>query len=244
MPAAAQHKTVYLLFLLAITCNVLIWLHARHIKSEWLNVPPVPSDNGIVAFNLGDDQMAYRSTGIMLQNIGDTGGNSTHLKDYDYQHLTDWFYLSDRLDPKADFIPMLAAFYFGAVEDPEKLRPLVGYLHKAGKNTEGEKWRWLAQAIYLTRYKIQDTDKAYEMALELASLNKENMPAWTKQMPAFIKNAEGDKQAAYDIMVETMRSGKGKISAVEMNFMQDYICTRILEKSEADKNPLCQDIKP
>ncbi len=211
--------------------------HAR-----WLNVPPAPGKNGAAVFALGDPQFAYRVTGVMLQNLGDTGGRSTAFKNYDYDRLTQWFYLADSMDPHSDFVPMLAAFYFGAVEEPEKLKPLIHYLHDAGSRPEGEKWRWLAQAVYLARYKVKDADLAYKWSLQLASFPKPEMPIWTKQMPAFILNAErGDKQAAYDIMVEIMRSGKYKLPQQEINTMTIYICERILDEEKAKTDPLCQD---
>lgn len=244
MAGSLKNIPIYGFFVLALALNVILWTQLRETKTKWLNVPPVPSSYEAQAFALGDTQLAYRSMGVMLQNIGDTGGNSTALKDYNYERLTQWFYLTDKLDPRSNFVPMLAGFYFGAVEDPEKLKPLAQYLHDVGSSTYGERWRWLAQAIYLQRYKINDMDTAYQWSLELAHMDKPDLPFWTKQMPAFIRNAEGDKQAAYDILVEIMKSRKTKIPAQEILVMKDYICKRILDAERAKTDPICQYDEP
>lgn len=241
--AKAGTAKIYALFALALVLNVALWAYARPVKSGWLNVPPAPARESAGFFGLGDKAFAYRAVGIMLQNLGDTGGRTTSLKAYDYGALADWFYLADFLDPHSDFVPYLAAFYFGGVDDPAKVAFMVDYLHAAGNRNEGKKWVWLGQAVYLARFKMNDLDKAYRMAVEMANMPRPDMPAWTRQMPAFIMNAKGDKQAAYDIMVETLRSNAKTMHPVEINFMRDYICTRILDKEEARKDPVCREEK-
>jgi hypothetical protein len=219
-----------------------LWMSVREVKARWANVPPVPSISGTAAMMLGDRQMAYRVAGLMLQNLGNTGGRSEAFKNYDYQRLKEWLLLAWALDSKSNFVPYLASYYFGSVEDPEKIRPLVEYLIIAGRGMTGEKWRWMAQAIYLTRYKLKSPDRAYELATELAARQDETMPIWARQMPAFIMTAKGDKQAAYDIMVNILKSSAEKMPAEEVNFMRHYICDKLLDKAQAATNPLCKDL--
>ena len=241
MPVARQY-ILYAFFALVIALQVLAWLQVRTDQARWLNVPQVPGENGAVAFALGDRQFAYRTMGVMLQNLGDTGGRTTAFRDYDYNRLTEWFKLADKMDPHARFVPTLAAFYFSATDNPAQLAPLAEYLHHAGNSPEGQRWRWLAQAVYLAHYKLKDFDKAYLWAQELASIPRDDMPMWTKQMPAFVRNGQGDKQAAYDIMIEIMRSGQHSLPREEMNAMQYYICKRILDEAQAKNDPVCQDM--
>ncbi|MCB1556578.1 MAG: hypothetical protein KDJ15_04605 [Alphaproteobacteria bacterium] len=188
---------------------------------------------------LGDTQLAYRSAGIMLQNLGDSGGRAVALKDYDYDRLGRWFSQGDRWDPRSDFMPFLAAYYYGSVPDPKKLDPVITYLAQAGARPSGEKWRWLAQAVFLARYRQEDLAKAYDLATRLASLPVE-MPSWARQMPAFVSLAQGNKEAAYDIMIGILKTEAEKLPPQEVNFMVDYICTRILDAAAASIHPLCQ----
>ncbi len=237
-----EKRTLELLLAIVLFVNVLAWFYARDFKARWINVPPAPGEAGAVVLTLGDKQMAYRALGLMLQNLGDMGGRSTALKDYDYGELTKWFFLMDRLDPVSDFVPFLAAYYFGSSQDPEKLRPMLDYLLTVGRRPEGEKWRWLAQGVFLARYQMKDMDKALELAHVLAEVENEDMPGWARQMPGFVLAAKGEKEAAYAIMMETLKSSADKLHPAEVNYMREYICTRILDEDEARGHSLCQDI--
>ena len=227
-----------------IVLSVLTWFHARHVQARWLNVPPAPSTIGANMMTLGDSKFAYRMTALLLQNLGDYGGKTQNLKNYDYDQLKSWLLLSFRLDPRAEFVPYLAAYYFGAVEDPVKVRRVIEYLRIAGNSAEGEKWRWLMQAVYLARFKANDLPWALQMARELAAIPNDSMPALARQMPAFVASAQGDKQTALKIMETLLQSGSGKMQRAEVNFTIDYICHRILDETEAKAHPLCQNIPP
>ncbi len=237
-----KEKIIKIMLGVAVLVNTLTWFYARDVQARWANVPPVPDEIGATSFALGDKQFAYRTLGLMLQNMGDAGGRSTPLQDYDYDELTKWLFLMDRLDPKSDHIPYLASYYFGGVQKPEMLRPMMDYFVAVGNTSYGEKWRWLAQGAYLARFRMNDLDKALEMANTLAKIEKDDMPFWARQMPAFILTAKGEKEAAYAIMLETLKSSAEKLHPNEVNAMRAYICTRILDITEARANPLCEDI--
>lgn len=226
-------------FFLALAAHGVFSWQARDLQAAWANVPPVPTEEGATILALGDRQFAYRSIGIMIQNLGDTGGRTTPLYEYDYERLAEWFFLEHKLDPRADFIPLLAAYYFGATQTPEELDPVIEYLAVAGQRPEPQKWRWLAQAVYLARFRRGDLDKALELAHILASLYREGMPGWTRQMPAFIAAATGDKETALAIMTAILRDDGDKLHPNEINFMIDFICTRLLQGEEAATYPLC-----
>ena len=237
-----KHILVKTVFLFAVIANVTVWAYARDVQARWLNVPPVPSEAGAISAGLGDPQFAYRTIAIMLQNLGDTGGRTTRPKDYNFERLAGWFALVDKLDPHSNLVPSLAAFNYSNVKDPQKMQYLVEYLAHVGQNPEGNKWRWLAQAIYLLRFEMNDQEKALEYAHLLASFDYPDMPGWVHQMPAFIMTNMGKKEAAYALLLELLKTKAQDLHPNEVNHTRDYICTRILEESEAAKNPICQKI--
>lgn len=218
---------------------------ARHYKvyAGWANVPPAPGENGMTAFTLGDRQFAYRATAIMLQNLGNSGGRTMGFHLYDYEALGRWFTLSDKMDPVSEYVPVLAAFYFSASQKPEQLDPVVDYLAMIGRRPEGQKWRWMAQAVYISRFLQGDLERAFALATELSAMWKPGRPAWMKQMPAFVMTAEGDKKAAYDILIRVLEEDADKIDPTEVNFMVGYICEKILTPQAAAVHPLCIDLK-
>lgn len=231
---------LWLALLLLLGAQILAWSDVRNVRAHWANVPPVPNRAGFTAFSLGDPQFAYRIAGLMLQNLGNTGGRTEKFEAYDYDRLGQWFQLSRNLDDESNFVPFLAAYYFSAVEGVDRLKPLVNYLEFAGQDKGIRKWQWLAQATYLSRYKIKDMNEAYRLANMLAALPDPSLPYWAKQMPAFVLMDSGDKKAAYDIMVEILKSSRDTMPVEEVNFMLSYICTRILDAEGAKTDPLCE----
>lgn len=241
MTRTHEKRMVYAAFSVALMLNICVWWYGQPLRAKWGNVPPVPSHEAAAMFTLGDTQLAYRAYGLLIQNLGDAGGEARPLREYDYKRLTQWFWLEDSLDPKADFIPSLAAYYFSANQDTEAIDPIIDYLGEIGKRPGPQKWRWLAQAVYLARFVQHDYDKALALANDLAALDYPGMPTWTKQMPAFVMLQKGNKEGAYEIMVNILGSEVKSLQAAEINFMRAYICERILSAEEKKTDPLCKD---
>lgn len=239
----AQDKTLYYLygfFVLALMANIAFWMGAKKNLPVWGNVPPVPSKGSVSSAALGDDEIAYRLVGYFLQNSGNVGGRYEALKDYDYVELGKWFALSEKLDPQSNYVPFLAAYYYGALEDPaQKLDSVISYLEEHGQLPYPQKWRWLAHAVYLSKYKQNDAPKALELAKILADLKTDVAP-WGRQMVAFVQLDMGNREAAYEFMARLLASEKDKVHPNEVNEMVRFICTRALEPAQALKNPLCQ----
>lgn len=236
------HKSLIVFFVLMLLCNGLLWLSVRHDQARWNNVPPAPSVPDAVWAGIGDSGLAYRSLGIMLQNLGDTGGRTTNINKYNYDALTEWFFVMDRLDPKSNFIPYLAAYYFGGTQEEENIRALIPYLEYAGNRTEWEKWRWLAHAVFLARFELNDQALALRLANKLAAINNPDMPGWTRQMPVFILNSTGEKKEAEALMLMLMKEGLERFEPEEVNSMKFYLCEQILGPAEAGRHPLCEGL--
>jgi hypothetical protein len=182
------------------------WLGSHQIYARWQGVPPVPSKNGARMMTLGDTQFSYRFGAITLQNLGDGGGDVTPIKNYDFPMLGRWFHLLNDLDPASNHVPMIAAYYFGATPIPNDVAVVVDYLSKVGQNPYGNKWRWLAQAVYLAQYRMDDKDLALDLAYKLARMQPigDDLPIWARQMPVTVLKNKGEKQAAQDFMRDMM----------------------------------------
>lgn len=214
---------IALLFLLGFT--VLFWSVTSRMFPKWPGVPPVPSVSGAEAMTLGDKEFSFRFLAIALQNFGDMGINKTPLKDYNYKELGRWFFLLNSLDPISDHIPMLAAHYFGGSSVPEHAAEVVKYLGEVGQIPILEKWRWLAHAAYLAQHKMGDIDLALKYAYRLQKMNDEydlRMPQWARQMPVFILNNRGEKEASRKLM-ENFLVSEQNIDPAEINFMRLYL---------------------
>lgn len=240
-----QKNWLYFALIIFLTLNIATWQFSHRQQPGWPNVPKPPSKFNLTSSFLGDEMMAYRVWALALQNFGNAGGNYMPLKDYNYDNVTAWFHLLDDLDPHSDFVPLLAAYYFGATQNPkEQLPPVIGYLEKVGVRPEGEKWRWLAQAMYLARHRVGDMDEALRISKKLGSVYREGMPAWTLQAQALITTEMGDKEAAYVMLKTMLASDTEHMQANEINFMVDYICTKILTPAQAKVDKTCEAYRP
>lgn len=236
-----KNKTPLALFFVFFLANLFFWSYAKNIQSFWANVPPVPSVERASMLTLGDRQLAYRTYASMLQNLGNVGGRYLSLVDYDYERLKDWFFLEDHLDPVADVVPMMAAYYFGGVKDKEKQKYVIDYLEHSGQSAIGEKWRWLGHAVYLARHEQEDNDRALELAYKLADNKSPDLADWAKQMPAFVLQEKGDDKMAYQIMLNILISNIDKMHPNEINFMVEYLCVTLPKNNPSLYNPqLCK----
>lgn len=237
---------LYLAFVGILIANTAFWLHSRKVQLEWSNVPPAITADHATMFGLGDRQISYRLIGYFLQNLGNAGGRFEPLKEYNYAALENWFYTSKHLDQNSGYVPFLAAYYFGALnkeEDGNKelVAHVVNYLDQAGRSTYGQQWRWLAHAIYLTRFILKDRERALEMAEYLSTMEADVSP-WGRQLASFINLETGNRRAAYEIMIRILKTEGDKLDPVEVIYIRDYICNRALTKEEAREHPLCKDL--
>jgi len=225
MSGGADARTrANILLAAALALNLAFWAGSKFIYAKWEGVPPVPTRDGAAMMALGDTQFAYRLGAITLQNLGDSGGRVTPIRSYDYARLGAWFKLLDDLDPASDHVPMLAAYYFGATRVPADVAVVVDYLSVAGVRPIGSKWRWLVHAIFLARHRLGDLQLALDLAYKLSKMQlvDDAMPAWARQMPAFVLKEQGDREDARKIITELLLTGHG-FHPNEINFMKSYL---------------------
>ena len=235
-----KNAVLWICFFIALALQVALWISVRDVRISWGNVPPVPSTAAMKMQALGDTQMAYRMAALMLQNLGNTNGYTAKFEEYDYERLMGWFERAGALDARSDMLALLAAYYFSAAESPVQLRLVINYLAKAGDSGDGQKWRWLAQAVYLARFRLNDNELALSLARKLAALDNPAMPPWTRRMPAIILSDLGQEDAAYNMMREMLREGADTLPSSEVNVMLDYICTRFQNIPPHDKEVFCK----
>ncbi len=213
-----------------------VWLNGtRSIRPTMHTVPPVPTEQAALALGLGDAQWFFRIGAFRLQNAGDGFGQVTPLKNYNYEQLFRWWTLLDALDPRSSFVPATAAYYFGATQNPREQVPyVVRYLVEHSDKNPVANWWWYHQASYLARHRLKDADWALEIAYKLANLPEDaDVPLWTRQLPAFILEKQGEYAQACQIILDILDS-KDDLTPHEINFILHFINDRIAKLAEAD----------
>ncbi len=222
-----QVPRLYMMALLAgLAGQTLFWSQTHDIRIPWSGVSIAPAPAAARAIGLGDAQLYYRAAGLGLQNMGDWAGELTPLVQYDYDRLTGWFTLLSHMDPNSQYAPSLAAYYFGQSRNPEQVRQIIGYLRQLGADNPQQHWRWLAYGVYLARYRVKDPVLGLELAKQLAALPVDDMPIWTRQLPAFVLADSGEREAARDIL-EAILASTPNLHPTEQFFIRNYIGTRL-----------------
>ena len=210
----------------AVTLQLLFWWNTRELRppNDVLDEPP-----GLLAVDivsLSDRQAFFRLQTLELQNTGDLNGRITPLRDLDYERLVRWFALMDRLDARSGAIVSLAGFFYGQTGGKADVRRIAEYLRRHALADPERKWRFLAHAVYLARYRADDVPLALEIARDLAALPVAGLPVWTRQMHAFILADVGDREAARDIMEVILATDAG-LGEEERTFIRLFIERRL-----------------
>lgn len=145
-----------------------------------------PSAETLVISSLGNKQTYFRLLAVKIQNAGDTFGRFSKLQDYDYKALRDWFIALDALDNKSSVLPAVASYYYSGTQKVEDNRYLIEYIEQNYDRDPANKWWWLAQAVEIAKFKLQDKELALRLALKLMKNSNERTPNWVKQLPAII----------------------------------------------------------
>lgn len=240
MAVRQSHRRVTFFLLMALSLNAALWWGSRFFYAQWAGVPPVPSKNGAMSATLGDPEFSYRTYALELQNLGDSGGRTTPLHEYDYKKLLKWFSLLNDLNPASNHLPHIAAYYFGAIRLPPDVAAknagiLIEYLARVGQNPAGEKWRYLAHAVYLAQHRVKDLNLALDLAYILSKMKLSDgrqLPFWAQQMPAFVLKEKGENEAAKELALDMLRTGKD-LPPQEIGFLKSFL-TEQLKVSEED----------
>ncbi len=209
-----------------IIMQVALWTKIKVYKPDFTIVPDVPSEISVKAFSFGDEQFYFRNLAFSLQNAGDTFGRFTALKKYNYVKLYNWFKLLDILDSRSNFVPSLAAYYYSQTQHVPDVKYVVRYLDESASRDLYHKWWWMGQAVYLANHKLKNKEWALELAKKLASTPRNDIPLWTKQMPAFIYEQMGEEEQAMAIIASIVNNTK-KLDDGELNFMSYFITERL-----------------
>jgi hypothetical protein len=207
-----------------LAAQLCFWYQTHNVLPDMAVVEDVPGKAAVDALSLGDTQFYFRVLVLELQNMGDTYGRFTPLFKYDYDKLTQWFYLLDSLDNRSDLLPTLASYYYSQTQHHEDVRYLVDYLYHYAADRPEQKWWWLVQASYLAGHRLNDQDLALRVAEPLTRAHA--IPVWAQQMPAFIHEQRGEYKDALVIM-ENILKDVDHIPPNELKFMRYFIEERI-----------------
>jgi hypothetical protein len=195
-------------------------------------VPELASPTEMQLLAFGDNELYYRIMSFRMNNIGDTFGRFTPLKNYNLEKLYHWFSRLDMFDSRSNSLAILAANYFSQTQDAPQVIHMVNYLYEHSKDNPKQKWWWLTQATYLAMHKLKDNDLALKVASPLEGV--ENIPQWAQEMPAIVHEKRGEMEDAYLIMKNLLKD-KENFTQSELNYMKYFMEERVHKLDEVEK---------
>ncbi len=221
---AGQRLTLALIaLLLAAQVALATQTIARHDIDDTLTIPPPRQVASVLA--LGDDQFFFRHGVLEITHAGVADGDTIYLRDFDYDVLVAWLFLLDELDPRSGVVPFLAAYWYGRTPVVADAALIVDYLEARALADPETGWRWLVEAVYLARYRLDDPDRALELAQLAADGKIENAPFYVQHLPAFIQLDLGERDAAL-VLLRALLEENPDLPEDELNllfFMIDRI---------------------
>jgi hypothetical protein len=202
----------------------LFWWHSHAIRPDMGIVPEVPGEQTVRALSFGDEEVFFRFYALGLQNSGDTFGRFTALYKYDFNKLTQWFYLLGKLNNQSNYLPAMATYYFSQTQNPTDVGYIVDYLDAYTKDRVKEKWWWVVQGTYLAEHKFNNLERAGQLAERLRGVR--GIPIWAQQMPAFIHERRGEFGEALAIIEEVAKHPEDYTEG-ELNFMRYFVDERL-----------------
>jgi len=190
--------------LLALQASLALALRPVDPPRRALGAPPEPA--AMDALALGDRQFLFRALTLRLQHAGSLDGRVVAYARMDYPVLGRWFRALDRLDARSDLVPAMAAFLYGRPTDPADAAVVVDYLADHALRDPPDKWRWLAQAVHIARYRQEDPYRALALARTLRTLPDTDLPYWARQLEVFVLADLGERAAARAILTAILMS--------------------------------------
>lgn len=191
---------------------------------------PVTAD-GLRMLTLGESAIAATLLGYWLLSYDSHAGQIVPFEKLDYGRLSGWLETISDMDPLSDYSSMVAAGVFIDVKDRQRqlaMIELVRRLFMAGPEVH---WRWMAQVVMFSKYRLRDLPLALSMArdLRIAAQGKK-IPYWASEMEVYLLHDMGELEAALLLIRNMIEEGTIN-DPDELRFLN----RRILELEEAIK---------
>lgn len=137
---------------------------------------PAPQAPLLQAFSLGDKVATAHLLNLWLQGFDVHEGRFMRLQAQDYQHLSDWMAQVLRLDPRNQYLLLLATRVYSQSHQTAQRRHLLEFVYEQFFIDPRHRWRWLVEATMQARHHLKDQT----LALRYARALSEHVP----QVPA------------------------------------------------------------
>jgi len=187
------------------------------------DLPPPPAPGVLRLASFGEPAAAARLAMLYVQSFDQRAGNDIPYRTLDYGRLIGWLRAILDTDPRSSYPLFAAARIYAENPDPRKARAMLGFIYREFLKDPNRRWRWLAHAALLAKYRLGDLPLALRYANAIDRLTtRRDVPLWARQMRIFILEDMNEIEAAKVILGGLLASGKIKDPA-ELRFLRQHL---------------------
>jgi hypothetical protein len=222
-PLAAVPAWVWFALALALASQI-GWQIARPPTTRSASdLPPPPAAGMLRLASIGEPAAAARLAMLYLQSFDLRAGNDVPYRDLDYGRLIGWLRAILATDPRSQYPLFAAARIYAENPDPRKARAALEFVYREFLKDPNRRWRWLAHAALLAKYRLKDLPLALRYASAVERLTTApDVPVWAKQMRLFILEDMDELQAAKVMLGGLLASDQIKDPA-ELRFLKQHL---------------------
>ena len=168
-----------------------------------------PTRRLALAVSLGDPLTAGKLMNLVLQAHDNQPGLSIPFARLDYTEVVRWLDRILELDPDGPYPLLAASRLYGEVQDPQRQRLMLAFVHEKFHADPSRRWPALAHAAHVARHGLKDMALARSFA---ASLRREatadTVPGWVKQMEILLLADMNETESARVLLGALLDSGQ------------------------------------
>lgn len=164
------------------------WQLAQREAAPRVQQLPAPPSIGLARLaSLGEPLAMSKAMLLYLQSFDDQAGASLPWRTLDYERLAAWLDTAQTLDPRSRYALVAASEVYAGVADPARARRMLAFVGASFAQDPARRWPAMAQATLVAKHQLHDQTLALTLARQLRlQTTGVNVPAWVRQMEAFI----------------------------------------------------------
>ncbi|MEM7406780.1 MAG: hypothetical protein AAF458_15895 [Pseudomonadota bacterium] len=182
---------------------------------------------------LGEPVALARLLNLWLQAHDNQPGINIPYASLDYSRVRDWLQLTLDLDPRGQY-PLLAAtrLYASVPVANDRRRLMLDFVARSVPGDPGARWRWLADAALIAKYKLEDLPLALRYAeIVSAQAGHVDLPFWARDLRVLVL-ADMCEVDAVKVLVGGLAEGGALVDAAERRFLARLLAQ--LESGECE----------
>lgn len=177
-----------------------------------IQVQELPEPASTALLNLyaaGEPEILAALSMLWLQSFDNQPGVSLPLSRLHYPALSRWLERISELDPRSRYPLFSACHIYARVNDPEKKRRMVQFVHQQFLKYPAQNWQWAAHSVILARHQLNDLPLASRIAADIRRYaTADQVPHWARQMEIGLLESRGEYQDAALLIGGLLDSGK------------------------------------